>query len=292
MQSLRLLAATLLLLVLGCFSKTMTWAPGPRDRAFEHPPYYVNYPADIREAAQRPNRVGYYAAWYQSGGVPFLSPKSGADTPVGKLLADMNAYLDSLADSLRLVPLGVAKTARPFIPPDVRFGCERGPDGCAATNGARVMRLGMDLPSSQWTGAHYPVLDSAGAGQALLIVLEVGNYWVAQTNLRGSKAVELGSGYVVPVPWLTSLDSPVSVLQLTGALVGRDAKAIRLGAEGIFARRTPFKLSALAPGSELTIRNEDVQEAASLRRDDLAGQPLAWRVALRTLVVQLSGVGP
>ncbi|HZA51832.1 MAG TPA: hypothetical protein VE549_13900 [Myxococcaceae bacterium] len=34
------------------------------------------------------------------------------------------------------------------------------------------------------------------------------------------------------LPWLTSLETPVSVLQLTGALIDRSGQAVRIGAEG------------------------------------------------------------
>ena len=37
------------------------------------------------------------------------------------------------------------------------------------------------------------------------------------------------------------------------------------------------------------LSDEDVQRARTLRREDLPGNPLAWQVALRTLVGQLTG---
>jgi hypothetical protein len=66
--------------------------------------------------------------------------------------------------------------------------------------------------------------DGTGATHLLLVPLEGGQYWPRQTGWRGSKSVELGSGYVLPLPWLTSVETPVSVLQLTGVLVGRDER--------------------------------------------------------------------
>ncbi|HSL69113.1 MAG TPA: hypothetical protein VK864_02670, partial [Longimicrobiales bacterium] len=102
-----------------------------------------------------------------------------------------------------------------------------------------------------------------------------------------SKEIELGTGYTMALPWLTSLDDPVTVLQLTGALIGRDGRALRIGAEGLIAHRTSFLLSAL--GAQRIISDEDVERVRSARREDLPGQPLVWQVALRRLVAGLTG---
>ena len=90
-----------------------------------------------------------------------------------------------------------------------------------------------------------------------------------------------------PVPWLTSLDTPAHVLQITGALVGRDGRAIRIGAEGLFARRTPLLVSSI--GAQAQLSDDDVERVRTLRRDELPGRPLAWQAAIRELVRQLTG---
>jgi len=77
------------------------------------------------------------------------------------------------------------------------------------------------------------------------------------------------------------------VVQLTGAVVGRDGKAVRIGAEGMMAKRTNIGLSAL--GAQMLVSNDDIEKLRSARREDLPGQPLVWQVALRTLVGQLTG---
>jgi len=91
----------------------------------------------------------------------------------------------------------------------------------------------------------------------------------------------------VELPWLTSLETPVSVLQLTGALVGRDGRAVRIGAEGLLAKRTGLVASAF--GLQALLSDEDVQQLRTTRRDDLAGRPLVWQAALRSLVAELTG---
>ena len=47
----------------------------------------------------------------------------------------------------------------------------------------------------------------------------------------------------MPLTWLTSLDDPVQVLQLTGVLVAPDGRVLRVGAEGVLARRTGMAAS-------------------------------------------------
>ena len=149
------------------------------------------------------------------------------------------------------------------------------------------MRLAVERPSPGWIARNAALLDSAGASHTLVITLEVGQYWTRQSGLRGSKSVELGTGYVMPLPWLTSLEAPVSVLQLTGALVSRDGKAARIGAEGLLAVRSPIVASGL--GAQRLFTEDDVQQVRTLRRVDLPGQPLAWRAGLCQLLVQLAG---
>lgn len=39
--------------------------------------------------------------------------------------------------------------------------------------------------------------------------------------------MELGRAHAVALPWLTSLETPVAILQLTGARMGLDGRAVR-----------------------------------------------------------------
>jgi hypothetical protein len=94
---------------------------------------------------------------------------------------------------------------------------------------------------------------------------------------------------VAELPWLTSLETPVAVLQLTGALVGRDGRAIRIGAEGLIARRTGLRFSAV--GAQELITDDDVHRLRAARRESMAGAPLVWQVGLRTLVASLLAGG-
>jgi len=148
------------------------------------------------------------------------------------------------------------------------------------------MKLTVGRPSAEWTAWMQEAMDANGVSQTLVLTLELGQYLPRQSGILGRKSVELGTGHEVPLPWLTSLETPVTVLQLTGALVGRDGRAIRIGAEGLVAKRTRLTVSSMR--AQELLRDEEVAELRTLRRADLPGEPLAWQVAIRTLVEQLT----
>lgn len=265
------------LLVAGCAGSTI--GSGVGDRYLDMPPYYAGARVPVGTA------VAHLPIGFQAGATQPASfdPAASAGSPIDALLREMNAYLDSLGTTARVA-------AAPSIgtPPDVMFGCSdaAGMD-CTEPDdvGAPQMRLAVARPSAEWTAWLQQTLDSARVDHLLLITLETGEYWPRQRNLLGQKEVRLGTAYTVPVPWLTSLDDPVSVLQLTGALVGRDGKAVRIGAEGLFANPTHILLSGV--GVTDMISDEDVERVRTARRDDLADRPLVWQVALRSLVAGL-----
>lgn len=264
-----------------------TIGSGVGDAYLLRPPYYAG------SGDMTAGRVVHAPITYQRGSTqsPIFEPPGDAGSPVAALLAEMNAYLETLRVT---TPLAAAGTA-PGIRPDVMFGCTTDAAGeCVPEPGAdttdlsrRTLRLAVARPGSDWSAAMRRALDSADASAVLLITLEVGQYWTRQRNLRGDKEVQLGTGYAVALPWLTSLEAPVTVLQLTGALIGEDGRAIRAGAEGIFPRRTRLLVSAI--GAQELLSNDDVERAGTLRREDLPGQPLVWQAALRNLVGELTG---
>jgi hypothetical protein len=227
-----------------------------------------------------------------------FDPRDGAGSSIDALLEEMNAYLDSLGVSERLVVGPVSGMRRgAVVPPDVQFGCVTATglpgDDCAQRGdsalgrGRQTMRLAVGRPSEAWVDWMRETMPATKASRTLVVTLEVGQYLIKQTGWRGTKQVELGTGHVENLPWLTSLEVPVTALQLTGTLVNEAGKAIRIGAEGIVARRTRLLVSAI--GGEELLGESDVAAARARRRDDLPGRPLAWRVALRELVEQLTG---
>ena len=149
------------------------------------------------------------------------------------------------------------------------------------------MRLAVGRPSREWIESNAQALGRAGAELALVLTLETGQYWITREGWANRKSLQLGTGYTVRLPWLTSLEAPISVLQITGAAVGPDGRAVRIGAEGLIAKRTGIIASGL--GMQALISDEDVAELRTLRRDDLPGQPLVWQVAVRHLIADLTG---
>jgi hypothetical protein len=295
----RLASACALTFATACASTGATLNSGVGDAFPEHPPYYAG--AARAAVAADASRLGYVPIAFQRGASQsaIFDPSDAPGSPTAALLAEMTVYLDSLlAGETRAIRLAAPRAGgSSFVPPDVRFGCltESGApdDDCvvdansALGRGRQQMRLAVGRPSPEWTAAMREAMSSAGVQRTLVITLEVGQMLPRQSGVLGQKGVELGTGNTASLPWLTSLETPVAVLQLTGALVDPDGKAMRIGAEGIAAKRTRFALSGIG-GQEL-LRDEDVAQARTARRGDLPGQPLDWQVALRHLVAQLTG---
>lgn len=293
----------MVLMATGCATTGATFRSGVGDTFPEHPPYYAGAPATTASANR--SAIGYLPIVFQRGASqsPIFDPLAGPGTAVGALLDEMNAYLDTLARAsglgARLAEGGRVSAvahAATTTPPDVRFGCvtESGlpDDECivdrstALGRGRQQMKLAVGRPSPEWTAWMNDLLVAGSTDRVLLVTLEVGQMLPRQTGLRGDKEIELGTGHTERLPWLTSLETPVQVLLLTGAIVGRDGQAVRIGAEGVLARRTRLLVSSV--GAQETLSDADVNEARNTRRSDLAGQPLAWQVALRQLVSQLT----
>lgn len=273
-----------------CATTGATFGSGVGDRQLEHPPYYAG--SVMNPGAPRIARLPITYQRGASQAQPF-DPSGEPGSPVADLLREMNAFMDSVFAGGSLPAIAGSGV----VPPDVDFGCARDAgDECVARGDSvlgrqgTTMRLAVARPSRGWISRTAALLDSAGASHVLVITLEVGQYWTRQSGLRGSKSVELGTGNVVPLPWLTSLETPVSVLQVTGALIDRQGKAVRIGAEGLVAQRSPLVASAL--GAQRLITDDDVVQARSMRRMDRPGQPLVWREALYHLFAELAGWRP
>ena len=288
--------------LVGCSSTGATFRSGVGDAFPVHPPFYAG--ASHTSVAGDTSRIGYLPIAFQRGashGANF-DPADSPGTPTAALLAEMSAYLDTLTTNrtawVRLAPIDVRGSSEALMPPDVRFGCvtvsgasddecEVRNDGGPLGRGHQPLKLAIGRPSPAWTAQLRASLASAGAPRALVLTLEVGQMLLRQRGLRGEKELELGTGHTARMPWLTSLETPVAVLQLTGALVDSSGNAIRIGAEAFQAKRIPFLVSSM--GAQALLLDEDVAEARTRRREDLPDQPLAWKVALRHLVSQLTG---
>ena len=276
-----------LFLVSAACATGSTFRSGVGDAFLEAPPYYAG-----TRVSGAP-RVVHLPIGYQRGATqaPMFDPGAGRGTATAALLAEMNAFLDSLGVTARV---DISADAARGTPPDVHFGCARDPgdEDCESGKGAdedeRRLRLAVGRPSADWMEWANAAAQRAQASSVLVLTLEVGQYWVRQRGrFGGRKTVLLGTDYSQSVPWLTSLDTPAQILQLTGALIGPDGRAIRIGAEGLFARRTGPIVASV--GAQELLTDEDVQRVRTLRRDELPGRPLVWQAALRNLVAELTG---
>lgn len=276
--------------VTGCAGSTV--GSGVGEVRLEAPPYYAAASGERARLSGTPRTVAYLPVTYQRGAIqPGRFEPSHADgTAMAKLTEALSLHLDFLASERgwhSVDPL-------PGAPPDVQFGCVRdefeecameGEDGMGDQD-TQGMRLAVTRGDRVWTDGVPPLLAEAGADALLVLTLEVGEYWPRQTNWRGSKAVELGTDRVVSLPWLTALDAPVQVIQLTGVLVAPDGRAVRMGAEGLRARRTPILASGF--GLRAVIDDEEVESLLSERAGEAPDSPLVWQVALEVLVDQLA----
>lgn len=283
------------LLSTGCATTGATFGSGVGDAFLTRSPYYAG--ARLDPMVDPDVSTGHLPIAYQRGASQpaIFDP---AESAMAELLGRMGDDLDASRLTRRLEPSrGSATSGSDRRPPDVQFHCltESGmpDDDCAIDadtalgRGRQTMRLAVARPSPEWIAWAAELADEAGVERILVITLEVAQYLPRQRGFAGTKEVDLGTDHVARLPWLTSLETPVSVIQLTGALIGRDGRAIRIGAEGLMAKRTSMTISAL--GAQVVITEQDVAALLEARRDDLPGSPLAWEVGLRTLVSRLTG---
>jgi len=294
----------LLVLAAGCATTGSTFRSGVGDALIEHPPFYAG--ARTTPAAVPGTEVGVLPIYFQPGDAEasIFAPPWAADSQLAALLAEMNAYLDSLTTTggtrpIRLVagsPVSAVAPTTMGVPPDVQFGCMTVmeipgedcdvPDEGALGRGGEYMKLAVARPSPEWIEWSAGAMEGWGVSETLVLTLELGQHRPKQRGLLGHKYVELGTQHETDLPWLTSLETPLYVVQLTGALMSRDGEAIRIGAEGIMAKRTRFSISVIE-AQEIWL-DEDVAELRTLRRTELPGQPLAWKEAMRQLVTSLT----
>jgi hypothetical protein len=281
LPNLRLLEIAALLIIIGllsaCASTGATWRSGVGDAWFERPPYTAG------PGAAAGSRIAHVPITYQQDPTqrPF-GPAAGPGSAIAALLAELNAGLDDLEGSVR-APVGPLRGT----PPDVHFGCERLPgDECADADPRAPHRLAVGRPSRPWVADAAALAGHAGADYLLVITLEIGSYLPRQRNLRGDKEILLGTHHSQAVRWLTALDRPAEVLQLTGALVDREGRVVRIAAEGLTARTTHVVAGGF--GLQALLTDADIEHARTTRRTDVPGAPLLWQHALENLVASIS----
>ena len=238
---------------------------------FDRPPFYNGkLPTTLRT-------VAHVAVTFRDE-TGSLDPTPAKSPALAGLLDSLRAELDRAG---RTRPLATGDEPMRDAP-SIRFGVRGEGEGPPPAPGepasaSRRMTFTIDEPGRAWRER---VKQAAGDSVDAVLVVQLGfsDQWVRQTSWKGGKSIELGTGRSTKVEWLTSLDDPVQVLQLTGALVTREGRVVRVGSEGLIARRTGMAASVL--GAQETLREEEL--ASVLASSD--GGTAAWQDALRTLV--------
>jgi hypothetical protein len=210
-------------------------------------------------------------------------------TPIVQALND--ALVRRKADEC--VRTFAAPPALPGQPPRVYVGSaesEYAPAEGASqrlpTDRFQPMVMHVERPGAEWKQALAPALGQGGAPFAVQVQLGVSQYMKGYSGVF-RKEVVLGTGYRVPIKFLTAEDKPVEVLHLTGVLVDASGQPVRAGAEGIVLRDTPF-LAQTVDASRVFDSSELERVLSQARRAELPGAPLALDVALDNLLAQLT----
>lgn len=148
------------------------------------------------------------------------------------------------------------------------------------------MAMYLEKPSKAWRKTISQNMSRQKGEYALLIWIGLTEYPKANKGVFKKKVV-LGTGYEHEIRFLSAVDKPVEVLQVTGVLLDKEGNVLRAGAEGFLHEDSPFWVQVLEAGT--TIDDNAINKLfEEQRREDLPGSPLAWRVALYNLMEQLT----
>src|SRR5690348_1783813 len=106
-------------LATACATTGATFKSGVGNKSFDKPPYYAG--AAVTPDAQR---IAHLPIRYQHDrDAARFEPRADSGTPAALLVAEMNAYLDSLTSAANLSTKLSPASPEVGTPPDVRFGC-------------------------------------------------------------------------------------------------------------------------------------------------------------------------
>src|SRR4026207_1784518 len=144
----RICTLLLALCASGCAITGATLNSGVGDKMLEHPPWFAG-----RNDSVSSHAIGHFPIAYQRGAGQsvMFEPEGRGSSPMGKLLVEMNSYLETLRGRNAYdgeVPNGA-------VPPDVMFGCGTavpGDDCLEQGDSLRTeeMRLAVGRPSKAW----------------------------------------------------------------------------------------------------------------------------------------------
>lgn len=201
------------------------------------------------------------------------------------LLAAIGARLADGACCVAFDTTGLPADGGPRVYVGSAIGDLAPPDGEELASDADrfpPMVMYLEQPTREWRAAVRERMAAAQLEYILVVNVSVSQYPKGRRGVF-AKNVLLGTGHEAPVKFLTAEDKLMEVLQLTGVLLDAEGRVLRAGAEGVLARDTPFTAQIFDVTKMLD--DETLKRALNEeRRMDLAGQPLAWEVALDILV--------
>lgn len=212
----------------------------------------------------------------------------GREIVLQPLMEAMNQYLDSLVWSQPLTS-SIPEKGLPWL----FVGSSEAETAPPVTIMMREdhdeyppMALYLEKPSNSWRQSFSQQMAEQDADFAFLFWIGLTEYPKADKGLFKKKVV-LGTDYEHEIRFLSAVDKPVEVLQVTGILLDREGNVIRAGAEGFLHEDSPFWVQTLEAGT--TINDNAIENLfTEERREDLPGRPLAWKVAMENLMSQLT----
>lgn len=232
----------------------------------------------------------------------FLEEMGREGAPVHRLVDVMNAFLDSAGWTVALDAPPNTDTQGP----EVYVGAaaedtedEVGePEARTETPPATTVRAFEG--SRRWRESLRGSTQAAGVDFVLAIAVGVAEYstfnCVAGYVCETEREFEIGTGHRVRIGGLSGWRDRADVLHVTGMLLTSDGEVVRVGSEGIVAKKHGLLaqiaegLAKALLGAEHAIYFSEAEIEALVtdeRRRDLDGEPLSWQVALQNLVAQL-----
>lgn len=282
-MNLRLPSAFVALLVV--LSSAIALAPGADARTTRA--WTVRLPPWVKGEDASPARIG----WLPVGLAPPPGSTPESWMPAGALERLAAELTRSFAASGVPEPWIALGPARAEGAPFAVVSCVREEGALAECDERRrETELSVTGPSKSWRASALALMNEHGLDALLVPSVALSETWLRQANLRGSKEIVLGTGHSRRVPWLTSLETPVEMVQVSVVLVDREGKVARSSVEGLLAVRTG--LPASAAGLQKVVSPGDIDEVTDgLRREDLPGAPRVTDAAVRTLLAQVLGPG-
>lgn len=235
---------------------------------FHRVPYYRNFVRKLRKPV--PEKTGILQVSIEKSlNDPRMRPS------LQKLVDIMNEYLKNqtmaqFMDSSNLKPLN-----------DITVKIHARDENKKPNMG--IYTLG---PRKSWRNELRELCKSNNLENTIYMQIDIQDYWPHESNTFSPSLIVLGSGYQLTIPPLT-LGRTMKVLHISGALINKNGKILRAGAEGIAAA-----IPESIPDSVILFRNyfnaEMIEKIIShKKRTDISGEPPAWQIALHNLLAGL-----